>query len=267
MSADTVQEPEPAVPPPESDDVVIWRYVDYPKFVAMLESRALFFTRIAQLGDSFEGSFPASQTPMSRLLELTGVTPPANAQIQLDPGLADIWRVLREWSSVCCWHASVHESAAMWYQYASANAAVAIRSTVGRLKKALGERPQFLDGFGGSDGFRIGMVKYIDFAKERIPVSSLAAQFFRKRKHFDHEHELRVVLIDFPVEPDGHVNPSRHPDDSGREIPVDLTALVKEVVIGAQAPKWYLPLTNKLLARNGLPLKARLSQLAAAPNY
>src|SRR5256885_8634016 len=65
-----------------------------------------------------------------------------------------------------------HESAAMWYQYASANAAVAIRSTVGRLKKALGERPQFQDGFGGSDGFRIGMVKYIDFERERIPVRS-----------------------------------------------------------------------------------------------
>jgi hypothetical protein len=111
------------------------------------------------------------------------------------------------------------------------------------------------------------MVKYIDFEKERIPVSSFAAQFFRKRQSFEHERELRAVLIDFPITPDAHVDASRHPEDAGREVPVDLATLVEEVVIGAQAPKWYLPLTNKLLGRYGLPLEARLSQLAASPNY
>jgi len=111
------------------------------------------------------------------------------------------------------------------------------------------------------------MVKYIDFEKERIPVSSFAAQFFGKRKSFEHERELRAVLIDFPITPDAHIDASRHPEDSGREVPVDLATLVEEVVIGAQAPTWYLPLTNKLLRRYGLQLEARLSQLAASPNY
>lgn len=42
---------------PPSDDAVLWRYMDFTKFVSLLEKSALFFARADKLGDPFEGAF------------------------------------------------------------------------------------------------------------------------------------------------------------------------------------------------------------------
>ncbi len=39
-------------------DAVIWRYMSFTKFVALLAQRGLFFPRAARLGDRLEGSRP-----------------------------------------------------------------------------------------------------------------------------------------------------------------------------------------------------------------
>src|SRR5687768_9372471 len=72
-----------------------------------------------------------------------------------------------------------YESAAMWRLYAANSAAVAIRSTVGRLRAAM-RAPMPPPGFGGSDYVFIGMIESLDYTKDRIPDGSFAAQFFRK---------------------------------------------------------------------------------------
>ena len=41
-------------PPP--DDAVLWRYMDFTKFVSVLDKRALFFSAADKFGDPFEGS-------------------------------------------------------------------------------------------------------------------------------------------------------------------------------------------------------------------
>ena len=242
--------------------------MDMAKFVAILENRALFFTRVAQLEDKFEGSFPASQPPLSRLIDLLapGTIPP-DAVIEMAPGLENMWQFIREWVSVNCWHASPHESDAMWRLYSPSTAPVAIRSTVGRLRSSLGKRPPFEEGFGGGDQFHIGMVQYIDFEKDRIPGAGFAAQFFRKRKSFEHERELRAILIDFPITPDGHVDQTRLAHDAGRLVSVDLPTLIEDVIVGPDAPRWYLPLLTKLLDRYGVGVTPKASSLEASPHY
>ena len=40
------------------DNSKIWRYMDFTKFIDMLDKSALFFTRVDKLGDPFEGSCP-----------------------------------------------------------------------------------------------------------------------------------------------------------------------------------------------------------------
>jgi hypothetical protein len=49
-------------PPP--DDAVLWRYMDFTKFVSLLETSALFFCRPDQLGDPFEGSISPAEPPI-----------------------------------------------------------------------------------------------------------------------------------------------------------------------------------------------------------
>jgi hypothetical protein len=88
---------------PSSEDLVIWRYMDFTKFVALLEARSLFFVRVAHLDDPFEGSFPVSQTPLDRIL---GMLPQSafpewtTVTISTSPGLLDHWEVMRNWAMV-----------------------------------------------------------------------------------------------------------------------------------------------------------------------
>src|SRR5438132_14095582 len=100
------------IPPPSDEDMQIWRYLDFTKFVALLDSRSLFFARVSTLEDPFEGSFPPAQSVMERVI---GAFPPGlvpkGARIELEPGIQDVWKTMRYWAMVNCWHASSHESA------------------------------------------------------------------------------------------------------------------------------------------------------------
>ena len=40
-----------------ADMAIIWRYVDFTKFISYLEKKALFFVRSDQLSDKYEGKF------------------------------------------------------------------------------------------------------------------------------------------------------------------------------------------------------------------
>jgi len=44
--------------PPANSSARIWRYMDFTKFVFMLETSSLWFSRTDKLGDPFEGSIP-----------------------------------------------------------------------------------------------------------------------------------------------------------------------------------------------------------------
>jgi len=55
----------PAFIAPANVDVKIWRYMDFTKFVSMLEEAGLFFARLDRLGDPFEGSSTRAEV-MSR---------------------------------------------------------------------------------------------------------------------------------------------------------------------------------------------------------
>ena len=51
-------EAHPTFVQPESEDVRVWRYMDFTKFVSFIDSRTLYFTRADKFGDAFEGSWP-----------------------------------------------------------------------------------------------------------------------------------------------------------------------------------------------------------------
>lgn len=258
-----------SIPKPESDSVTIWRYMDFTKFVAMLETQSLFFTRIASLDDPFEGSFPKSQQPMDRILQMlpaevvSGLT---NVSVISSPGFQDFWKITRTWAMVNCWHAVEHESAAMWKLYAPDGRGIAIRSTVGQLREALGA-PQEIDGFFGGKHFDIGMIQYIDYSVSTIPLDNGAAQFFRKRRSFEHERELRALFIHYPRSTTQWFDYSRRPTDKGRPFPVDLKKLCSEIRVAPQAETWYSELVTKVTARYGLGLQPQQSELDGEPLY
>ena len=55
--------------PPESD-AVLWKYMNFTKFVSLLEKQALFFARADKLGDPFEGSFSKANKQLRPILDI-----------------------------------------------------------------------------------------------------------------------------------------------------------------------------------------------------
>ena len=48
------------------DNKKIWRYMDFTKFIDILENEALFFTRSDRFEDKFEGTLPIANEVIKR---------------------------------------------------------------------------------------------------------------------------------------------------------------------------------------------------------
>jgi hypothetical protein len=51
-------EEHPVFQPPDNPTIHIWRYIDLPKYISLLNDKALYFCRMDKLIDRFEGSLP-----------------------------------------------------------------------------------------------------------------------------------------------------------------------------------------------------------------
>lgn len=250
------------------DTDILWRYMDFTKYVALLEEQALFFSRASNFADRFEGSFPLEQTSLSRLQEVIPVDDP-NRHLMIAYALdaPNVWESMRKWALVSCWHRGEVESAAMWKLYARSDAAVAIRTTVHRLREALGAPPPVPEGFAGGEAYHFGVVEYIDYQTGHIPAGNFFAPLFRKRRSFEYEREVRVVMLRYPALEDGTLDSERMPEDSGTAFPVDRNVLVEAVFVAPEAPHWYSELVQKVSARYGLTAAVVQSSLDAKPLY
>jgi hypothetical protein len=256
------------IPAPPSDSTPLWRYLTLEKFRSLVDSRALFFPHVAILDDRFEGAFPESQPLKVRALNMLGVRDLSTvAQVNLSPQLTQAWILARRWALVSCWHNSVHESDAMWKLYAAKKRAVAIQTTVGCLRQALGAPPPLPDGFFGSTAYEFGTVEYIDYSDGFIPPVNLNAQFFRKRLEFRHEQEVRVLVARYPVGPDQTIRSDVEPSGKGMACPVELGALVKRVVVAPGADEKYLNAVVRSLAQVVPGARVERSSLDATPHY
>lgn len=48
----------PVFQQPNNENIKIWRYMDFTKFMSLLDTKKLFFTRADKFEDPFEGSWP-----------------------------------------------------------------------------------------------------------------------------------------------------------------------------------------------------------------
>ena len=172
------------------DRTVIWRYMSIASFSALLLDNALFFTRLDRAEDPWDGVFPRRSREPDEVAEFF-----SRGDKEIDPLYRKLARVAVEHSTnpelgrasycISCWHMNRFESDAMWKVYSLLGQGIAIRSTVGRLKKSFSsaERPIF-----------IGRVEYHDYEKVLINPAMVFPVVFCKRKSFQHERELRCVL-------------------------------------------------------------------------
>lgn len=242
-----------------SPETVLWRYMDFAKFVALLEQQGIHFARADRLGDAFEGATGnASMRPQwdAYYLEYfrdsmrrppAGYQPLSAEKIELEAHrllgeMSEGWTKQRHETFVSCWHANAGESEALWRLYCPPpTAGVAIATTAQRLVDELGNAP-----------FKLGRVYYIDM---RTEFPGIHDRIFAKRKSLAHESEVRAV-INKPAA-----------TELGLVVPVRLADTLLGVVPSPFAPDWFPGLVQALLARFGLTLPVVQSELVAEPFF
>ena len=233
-------------PPPM--DAVLWRYLDFTKFVSLMDKNALFFVRADRLGDPFEGSY--SRMNIKIRSELYKDQIPEHALQQM----ADFIRESRRFTLVNCWHWSTYESAAMWRLYSRESDGLAIKTDF----KSLSES------FMGKDKVFIGTVNYVDYDTAFIPENNMFSPYVHKRKSFEPEKEVRALTQEIPSR-DGMVDMSQDLYVVGKYQPVELSELISEIIVAPFAEKWFLELVTSVAARYGLEASVAKSSLAGEP--
>ena len=143
----------------------------------------------------------------------------------------------------------------MWKLYSSETEGIAIKTNVGSL----------LDSFGTNYNWLPGRVKYIDYDEVTLPPTGKRwLQFLQKRKSFEHEHEVRIVIQEFPDNYPFNQTPIY---DAGNYYKVNLSILIHEVVIAPFAPQWLVELVQSIVTRYDLEVPVTQSTLAASPEW
>jgi hypothetical protein len=135
------------------DDQPVWRYVDFAKFVAILDRSAIYFSRADTFVDTFEAAVPIADRLAAREAALAILTGGEVARAGILAFLSrhsdrtadeldrlpneriarEMLRLSNRALYVSCWHMNDDESAAMWDVYLGG------RDGVGRA--ARGARP------------------------------------------------------------------------------------------------------------------------------
>jgi hypothetical protein len=260
----------PAFKEPDNPQIKIWRYMDFTKFVSTLEEGGLFFSRLDQLGDPFEGSVPRANLT-TRLEEWKMYWDERNVKtLQEATPIMLQWQ--RQWSYVNCWHMNELESAAMWKLYAKTDEAICIQSTYQRLETCIEESPSTED-----DNIFIGTVQYIDYQTECLPNDNQLYHLVYKRRSFEHERELRAVIWRAPRFPDGttlnfpnDLSKEDYPQDlpkGGVWVKLDLDQLIESIYVAPSSQSWFHNLVEKVVTRYGIKKPVRQSLLNSSPIY
>ena len=244
----------------------LWRYISFSKFVSLLISQQLHFTRADKFIDTFESSIPQQDLQNARKyfaallnqpivdvggvskFEKSGIRDYIKHFLQLSQkdtiAITDeelpkyMLRIANRFQYVNCWHMNENESAGMWQLYINANEGVAIQTTIEALKQSV-EQSKY--------PIYIGAVSYIDYTNESWGPYQPLSPIFHKRKSFAHEREVRVVIVN-PDDVD-----SKNAD--GVSIHVELETVVKNIFISPKAQTWFKEIVRSVSVQYGLNIE------------
>ncbi|MFT6970537.1 MAG: hypothetical protein ACJAXX_001103 [Roseivirga sp.] len=226
-------------------ETIVWRYIDFTKFVDLISSSRLFFCRSDNFDDPFEGVLQLKDYKQTNKM-------------------FDLEIMTKKFYFLNCWHINKHQSDAMWKIFLNTNNGIAIKSTVANIIKSLENT---------NDEVSVSKVYYRDF--DKVTFSDLMfepqnrlfggkggslSQYNYKRISFEHEKELRLFHIDLPIP---HVIKEGIPREplTHKHIEVDLEELIQEVVIAPFADKWFKEMVERLITKLGFNFKIKQSDL------
>lgn len=251
-----------------SPDTKLWRYMSFAKFVELLHTKNLPLPSAKMFEDPYEGACGEAKNAnilveyMSNLVD-GRMKEKGKTQVESDTLKQIIGEAYKYYNSVgasnkkytfiSCWHENETESEAMWKLYTQKHPeGVAIQTTYGALKKAIND-----------PDVQIGRVSYVDYEQTFFTSDSY---FWYKRKFFEHEREVRVMVI-----PDDELR-QKMAEDYKRgtivvNLPVDLDVLIDNVYVSPYAGVWFKDLVVDEIKRCNLAKPVLYSALNQQPIY
>jgi hypothetical protein len=203
-----------------NDKDILWRYQDLPRYLDLLIRKQLFFTRIDQFEDPFEGKYNISDK--------------AGELSERAANLANEHSRTRIAFTANTWHRNDDENYAMWNIYAR-NYGIAIQTNYKKLKGSFhkSDKPVY-----------IGKVIYYKERAHQIPMDDPLAPFLHKRCMYQYENEIRCCYIMSEAEETGFTWEEQD-TYNGVFIPVDLDMMIERIYISPYAPKWFRDLVAR----------------------
>ena len=251
-----------------ANETKIWRYMAFEQLVSLLAKRKLWFSRAFALqdGDPYEGTLPEKNVIRSSA-DLASELPWRNelSAERLSQFVATHRSIQKSFilSLVCCFNAAEHESNAMWHVYGKGANCVALTTSLGELKECFGP---FVD-----YDVLIGQIEYIDYSNALLDETNYLLPLLHKTPFYSYESEIRCLIVD-----DGDnslfdddepsplavlVGESSTPYSRGTYVPVDLSKLLKEIIIGPHADEWFIGTVQEVLHKYGVDIPAKRSIL------
>ncbi len=243
--------PHPVFETPEGAQL-LWRYMDLSQYLALLSNSSLHFTRADKFEDKWEGEYTKPNVEGFK-----AAVPPVPG-VDMHKTLFWFGKAFKNLVFVNCWHESDHESAAMWKLYGNEGSNVALVTTVERLSAAFKDstKPEIM----------CGRVKYLDYAKDNIPMGNALTPFLRKRKSFSFESEVRLLVLDAPEGEELKITPDHKP--AGIDVKAHLPTMIVSVLISPKSPTWFVNTVKDVTQKYGLnPDMVVRSQFDEGPLY
>jgi hypothetical protein len=218
-----------------SNDSKIWRFMDFPQLMALLEYHTLFFPKSTKLGSKYEGEYPYAKGEQNKTI----------CKIFKDNKYYN--KLQKECVFINCWHINDHESNLLWNYYAGQNG-IAIQSTFGRVIKSFDKSPEIIFG---------GPVNYIDYFEDGMPDGNILFPFIHKPIFFKEERELRYLTY---IDP----KPEYYNDylsTDGKNINVNIDMLIETIYLSPSSQPWMFNLLKSIVKRYNLNKEVKVSKL------
>jgi hypothetical protein len=211
----------------------------------MLQNNGLFFSRASKMNDLFEGGYSRGNSQLQDYVNRALMKALGDAELSPDKA-----QERRDQTVMSCWHASNHESAAMWRLYSSSNESICIQTTSRKLRQSM------------PAGIDIGTVQYIDYETEWVPERQPVLPFLYKRKSFEHEREFRAIgnILD-PSTNDLRQEES----ENGLWIKCELEDLIERVRVAPDVAPWFRDLVVQTVNKYELNIPVEPSSLELKP--
>lgn len=252
------------------DDTVIYKYINFYKFVSLINKSQIFFCRADKFPDPMEGCYPRELYKWS-LDDWKNIYRPTFNKDELEKVGEDSlekiakshWQLLRDFAykirgkhAICSFCSNEHEYEALWKLYSDIQTGICIRSTIGSLKKAIQQ---------AEPNIYIGKVKYYSanpktFLDEPL-LDNLLRPYVLKQKEYEIEKEVRAIVCDKSLYSGSHDISA----ETGVFVNISLSDFIEEIILSPGSNKEFKEEISSMIKNRGLFAPITKSNLYELP--